>query len=92
MITNIRVSHAVVRSILLYKCETWTVRVADERMLAVFDDDSMRRILHVRRRDYVPMEELGRRLSLTCLPGQLDQRRLRWFGHAVRRPAGDVIN
>ncbi len=84
MITNIRVSHAVVRSILLYKCETWTVRVADEMILVVFDDDS---ILHVRRRDYVPTEELGRRLSLTCLPGQLDQRRLRWFGHAV-----DVTN
>ncbi len=33
------------RSILLYGCETWPVRVADERMLEVFDNDSIRRIL-----------------------------------------------
>ncbi len=32
---------AVVRSILLYGCETWPVRVADERMLEVFDNDSI---------------------------------------------------
>ncbi len=28
-----------VRLILLYGCETWPVRVADERMLEVFDND-----------------------------------------------------
>ncbi len=44
------VNQAVVRSILLYGCETWPVRVADERMLEVFDNDSIRRILRVRRR------------------------------------------
>ncbi len=32
-----RAYQAVVRSILLYGCETWRVRVADERMLEVFD-------------------------------------------------------
>ncbi len=40
-----RVYHPAVRSILLYGCETWPVRVTDERMLAVFDNDSFRRIL-----------------------------------------------
>ncbi len=52
---------AVVRSILLYGCETWPVRVADERRLEVFDNDSIRRILRVRRRDCVPSVELRRR-------------------------------
>ncbi len=49
--TRGRVYQAVVRSILLYGCETWPVRVADERMLKGFYNDSTRRILHVRRRD-----------------------------------------
>ncbi len=56
---------AVVRSILLYGCETWPVRVADERMLEVFDNDRIRRILRVRRRDCMPSVKLCRRLCLT---------------------------
>ncbi len=89
--TKGRVCQAVVRSILLYCCETWPVRVADERMLEVFDNDSIRRILRVRRSDCVPSVELRRRLCLTSIPALLVQRRLRWFGHATRRPEGELI-
>ncbi len=91
MRTKGRVYQAVVRSILLYDCETWPVRVADERMLEVFDNDSIRRILHARRRDCVPSVKLRRRLGLTSIPVLLVQRRLRWFGHGVRRPEGELI-
>ncbi len=67
------------------------MRVADERMLEVFDNDSIHRILRVRRRDCVPSVELRRRLSLTSIPALLVQKRLRWFGHAARRPEGELI-
>ncbi len=43
-----RVYQAVVRSILLYGCKTWPVREVDERMLEVFDNDSILRILRVK--------------------------------------------
>ncbi len=89
--TKGRVYQAVVRSILLYGCETWPVRVADERMLEVSDNDSIRRILRIRRRDCVPFVKLRRRLCLTRIPALLVQRRLRWFGHAARRPEGELI-
>ncbi len=79
------------RSILFFGCETWPVRVADERLLEVFDNDSIRRILRVRRTDCVPSVELRRRLSLTSIPALLVQRRLRWFGHAARRLEGELI-
>ncbi len=75
--TKGRVYKAVVRSILLYGCETWPVRVADERMLDVFDNDSIRCILRVRRRDCMPPVELRRHLYLTRIPALLVQRRLR---------------
>ncbi len=75
--TKGRVYQAVVRSILLYGCKTWPVRVADERMLEVFGNDSIRRILRVRRRVCVPSVELHRRLSLTSMPALLVQRRVR---------------
>ncbi len=67
------------------------VPVADERMLEFFDNDSIRRILRVRHRDCVPSVELRRRLCLTSIPSLLVQRRLRWFGHAARRPEGELI-
>ncbi len=35
--------------------------------------------------------ELRRRLSLTSIPAMVVQRRLRWFGHATRRPEGERI-
>ncbi len=60
-------------------------------MLEVFDNDSIRRILRVRRRDCVPSVELRHRLCLTRIPALLVQRRLRWFGHAARRPEGELI-
>ncbi len=89
--TKGRVYQAVMRSILLYGCETWHVRVADERMLEVFDNDSIHRILRVRRINCVPSLELCRRLCLTSIPALLVQRRLRCFGHAARRPEGELI-
>ncbi len=82
------VQRAVLRSILFYVCKTWSVRVADECMRAVFENDSNRRILHMRR---VPLVELWHRLCLTSIPTQLVQRTLRWFGHAARRLDGELI-
>ncbi len=46
-----RVYQVVVRSFLFYGCETWLVPAAKERMLAVFDNDSICHFLHVWRRD-----------------------------------------
>ncbi len=60
-------------------------------MLEVFDNDSIRRILRVRRRDCVPSVELGRSLCLTRIPALLAQRRLRWFGRAARPIEGESI-
>ncbi len=79
------------RSILLYSCEAWPVRVADERILDVFNNDSIHRILRVRRRDCAPTVELRRPLCLTSIPALLVQGGFRWFGHAARRPEGELI-
>ncbi len=89
--TKGRIYLAVVRSILPYGCETWSVRVAGERVLGVFDNDSIRRILRVRRRDCVPSVGLRRRPCLTSIPALFVQRRLHWFGHAARHFEGELI-
>ncbi len=89
--TKGRVYQALVRSILLCRCETWPVRLADVRILEVFNNDSIRRILRVSQRDCVPSVEVACRLCLTGIPAPLVQRRLRCFGHAARRPEGELI-
>ncbi len=88
--TKGRVYQAVVRLILL-GCEARPVRVADQNKLGGFNNDSIRRILRLRRRDYVPFVELRRHLCLISIPVVHAQTRLRWFGHAVRRPEGELI-
>ncbi len=83
--TKGKVNQTTVRLLLLYGCETWPVRVADERMLGVFENGSIRRILNERCSDCVPTAILRRRLCLTSIPALLVQRRSLWFGHAARR-------
>ncbi len=83
--TKSRVYQAVEQSILLYSCETWSLRVADERMSEVFDNENIRRFLQVRRSDCVPSVELRRGLCFTRILAQLMQGRFRWFGHSAKR-------
>ncbi len=78
------------RSILLYGCATWPVRVADERILEGFDNDSIRRILHVRRIYCVPSVEGQRRPCFTYIPTQLVQTKR--VVSIVVAPAEDVGN
>nr|VZI50017.1 unnamed protein product [Spirometra erinaceieuropaei] len=54
--TKIRVYRASVRSVLLYGCECWALRVADERKLEVFDHHCLRIILRVKLTDFVSNE------------------------------------
>ncbi len=63
-----RIYESVVRAILLYGCETRTLRVEDQRRLEVFDNDCLRCILGRRRLDRVPRAVLRRQLHLRVLP------------------------
>lgn len=90
--TKIRIYQALVRSILLYGCETWPIRKADLRRVEVFDHYNLRRILHVRPLDFVANKEVRRRCNLQAITDLLRARRLRWFGHASRCDAGVFIH
>ncbi len=79
------------RPIVLYVCEAWLKRIADERMLDVFYNDSINAILHARHRGCVPSVELRRRFCLARIPALLVQKRLRWFGHAATRAGSELI-
>ncbi|MDY6930075.1 MAG: reverse transcriptase family protein [Pseudomonadota bacterium] len=90
--TKSRIYQAVVRTTLLYGSETWPLRVADRNKIEVFDNDCLRRILHVRRIEHIPVSTLQRKCHLLSMPSLMLQRRLRWFGHVARRSPGELLH
>nr|CAH8840565.1 unnamed protein product [Trichobilharzia regenti] len=90
--TKIRVYQASIRPVLLYGCETWPLRAEDLRRLEVVDHWCLRYILHVRWQDKLSNEEVRRRCyNINQIPVLVQQRRLRWFGHVLRRPDDDLV-
>nr|VZH95009.1 unnamed protein product [Spirometra erinaceieuropaei] len=89
--TKIRVSRASVRSVLLYGCECWALRVADERKLEVFDHHCLRIILRVKLTNFVSNEIVRARCeNIARITQAIQERRLRWFGHVLRRPPQEL--
>nr|VZI51459.1 unnamed protein product [Spirometra erinaceieuropaei] len=89
--TKIRVYRASVRSVLLYGCECWALRVEDERKLEVFDHHCLRIILRVKLTDFVSNETvLARFDNIARITQAIRERRLRWFGYVLRRPPQEL--
>ncbi|BHF79017.1 hypothetical protein SprV_0602213400 [Sparganum proliferum] len=85
--TKVRVYRASVRSVLLYGCECWALRVEDERKLEVFDHHCLRIILRVKFTDFVSNKTARDRCyNIARITQAIQERRLRWFGHVLRRP------
>ncbi|BHF82574.1 hypothetical protein SprV_0802571200 [Sparganum proliferum] len=89
--TKIRVYRASVRSVLLYGCECWALRVEDERKLEVFDHHCLRTILRVQFTDFVSNETVRARCdNIARITQDIQERRLKWFGHVLRRPPQEL--
>jgi hypothetical protein len=83
--TKIKVFQAAIRSILLYGCETWPLKIEDERRLMIFDHWCLRIILRVRYFHRVSNTSIRSRSgNITALNVVIQERRLRWFGHVLR--------
>ncbi|BHF73222.1 hypothetical protein SprV_0401630000 [Sparganum proliferum] len=88
--TKIREYRASVRSVLLYGCEWWALRVEDERKLEVFDHHCLRTILGVRFTDFSNEIFRARCDKIAKITQAIRERRLRWFGHVLLRPPQKV--
>jgi hypothetical protein len=91
--TKIKVFQATVRTILLYGCETWPLRVEDEKRLTVFDHRCLRTILRVRYIEKVSNETIRRRCcGIEALGVIIQERRLRWLGHVLRASPSELTH
>ena len=81
-----RALSAFVLPVATWACETWVQTQTTERALNTWYNKKLRRCLGVTKKNHIPTEEIyartgGKELALTTR-----QRRLRYYGHAMRYP------
>ena len=83
--TKISIIRTCVLSVLLYACETWTLRKKDKDSLLAFEMKCYRRILHIRWQQRITNVEVRRRVGNSRNIIQLImERKLSLFGHICR--------
>ena len=84
--TKVRLVKAMVFSVVMYGCESWTVKKAERRRIDAFELWSWRRLLRVpwtaRRSNQSILKEISPGCSLEGLKLKL---KLQYFGHLMRR-------
>jgi len=84
--TKIDVYRAVVLSILLYSCETWTIYRRHIYSLDKFHLRCLRQITGIKWQDKIPNTVVLQQCEMTGIETLIMQAQLRWSGHLVRMP------
>ena len=79
------VHKACVRSVLMYGAETWVMKAGVFQRLRATERRMLRMICGVTLKDIVESAVIASRVEVDDLEEHLRQKRLRWFGHIVRR-------
>ena len=86
MLTKVRLVKAMVFPLVMYGCETWTVKKAERRRIDAFELWCWRRLLRVpwttRRSNQSILKEINPGISLEGIMLKL---KLQYFGHLIRR-------
>ena len=76
---------ACVRSMLTYWAETWVMKAGVFQRLQATEWKMLRMICRVTLKDMVESTVIASKVGVDDLEEHLMQKRLRWFGHIVRR-------
>ena len=86
LLTKVRLVKAMVFPVVMYGCESWTVKKAESRRIDAFELWCWRRLLRVpwtaRRSNQFILKEINPGISLT---GMMLKLKLQYFGHLMRR-------
>ena len=86
MLTKVHIIKAMVFPVVMYGCESWTIRKAEHQRMDVFEVWCWRRLLRVpwtaRRSNQSILKEISPKYSLEGLMLKL---KLQYFGHLMRR-------
>jgi hypothetical protein len=91
--TKIRIYETLIKPILLYGSECWTIRKSDEHRIMVAEMSWLRRIAGITRLHKIRNEEIRAFLNIKAtLIDNITERRLRWFGHVERMSSERLPN
>ena len=87
--SKLRLLKALILSIFLYACESWTLTAELQRKIQAIEMRSLRRLLGISYKDHITNEEVRRRVSLHMkkyvdLLSTVKKRKLKWYGHVTR--------
>jgi hypothetical protein len=92
METKIGIIRICIFSVLLYGCETWTLKKNDQDRLLAFEMRCYRRILHIRWQQKIRNEEVRRRAKTPRnIVQMVMKRKLNLFGHICRMGHGRLL-
>jgi len=74
---------------MLHRSETWSVRKESEVALQRAEMRMVRWMCNVKVKDRVPSKELRESLEIDDIILILQQNRLRWYGHVLRKEDND---
>ena len=83
---------SVIRPVMLYGCETWPALRSHVSELHVNEMKMLRWMCGVTRLDRVRNEHIRGSLGVRDIADKIEEARLRWLGHVLRRPQGYVGN
>ena len=86
LITKVHLVKAIIFPVVMYECESWTIKKAERRRIAAFELWYWRRLLRfpwiARRSNQSILKEISPEFALEVLMLKL---KLQYFGHLVRR-------
>ena len=86
MPTKVRLVKAMVFPVVMYRCESWTVKKADHRRIDAFELWCWRRLLRVPWTARRSNQSILKEISLGCsLEGLMLKLKLQFFGHLLQR-------
>jgi len=91
LIVRGRLYSSCVQSSMLHGSETWPVRKENEVALQRAEMRMVTWMYGVKLQDRVPSKELRERLGLDDIISVLQQNRLRWYGHVLRKEDNDWV-
>ena len=80
--TKVHLVKTMVFPVVMYGCESWTVKKAERRRIDDFELWCRRRLLTARRSNYSILKEISPEISLE---GMMLKLKLQCFGHLMRR-------
>ena len=82
---KVQLFNSLIVPIAIYGCETWTLKIENERNLLAFEMRCLRRIAGITYTEHVTNEEVRRRLkSPDTILNKIKRQQLRWLGHIKR--------